>query len=102
MENILCTRKHCASICIIPVIFGKQSKSNNGTTLNKCLQCDEDKCGPAFKKCAGANRRRCGIGTDIARPDDQLCKVIDPMPEYFIADQYDQYDQYERQRLDLI
>lgn len=108
MENIKCTRKHCATLCIIPVLFKKVSKSHNGTMLNKCLQCDEDKCGPAFKKCAGANRRRCGIATDIARPDEEMCTIIDPMPvKYFMAkehyknDDYD-YNEYDQGKIDLI
>lgn len=76
MENIKCTRRKCTSVCIIPSFLNRQSVSN-GTTLNKCLRCDEDNCGPQFLKCAGANRRRCGIETDITRPDTQICKVVD-------------------------
>ena len=77
IENIKCTRRNCALTCILPSLSDRIDKQN-GTTLNKCLQCDEDKCGPAFKQCAGANRRRCGIKTDIDRPDDELCTVVDP------------------------
>jgi hypothetical protein len=60
----------------------KPKKNQNG--LSPCLQCDEDRCGSAFKSCAGANRRRCGIKTDIDRPTEQLCTVVDhlPIPEY--------------------
>ena len=46
--------------------------------LNPCLECDETNCGPAFKKCAGANRRRCGISTDINRSDDDMCHIAQP------------------------
>jgi hypothetical protein len=37
-------------------------------------------CGTAFIKCAGANRRRAGIPSDIGRVDLQLCTVVDPAP----------------------
>ena len=47
--------------------------------LNSCLQCDEDKCGPAFKKCAGANRRRSCIASDIFRDKDTICKDCEKM-----------------------
>ena len=39
------------------------------------LQCDELLCGPDFVTCAGANRRRLGITTDIARGGAELCNV---------------------------
>ena len=42
--------------------------------LNACLQCDEDMCGPAFKKCAGANRRRSCIPSDIMRDITLICE----------------------------
>ena len=41
--------------------------------LNECLECDEKLCGPNFLHCAGANRRRLGIVSDIARDDDEQC-----------------------------
>ena len=76
MENIACTRKKCLSVCIVPAFLNRQAKSN-GTVLNQCLKCDEEMCGPSFKACAGANRRRCAIPTDIDRPEDQLCPFVD-------------------------
>lgn len=44
-----------------------------GSSVKKCLKCDEDHCGPAFIKCAGANRRSSGIVSDIKRPPYQEC-----------------------------
>lgn len=43
--------------------------------------CDERMCGPQFSRCAGANRRRAGIETDIARDQSfELCKIVDADP----------------------
>ena len=79
MQNILCDRKHCLLICIESILKNESYVDEHGN-LNKCLQCDEDKCGPAFKECAGANRRRCCIHSDIFRDNATICKVCDPEP----------------------
>jgi hypothetical protein len=47
--------------------------------LNPCLACDERKCGPAFKRCAGATRRRAGIVSDIQRSQGEVCKHAHPV-----------------------
>ena len=72
LENILCDRKYCLTTCIMYKVFGRGEKRNG---LDPCLYCDESKCGPAFMTCAGANRRRCGIITDIGRSDQEMCKL---------------------------
>jgi len=41
--------------------------------------CDEANCGPDFLPCVGANRRKMNIVSDIARPADQQCHIVDPM-----------------------
>lgn len=80
MENIVCDRKKCATTCILSILLNEPYVDENGK-LNRCLQCDEDTCGPAFKKCAGANRRRSCIASDIFRDQDTICKVCDPLPQ---------------------
>jgi hypothetical protein len=45
--------------------------------LNDCIRCDEQMCGPEFAQCAGANRRRAGMLTDINRPERLMC--ADPL-----------------------
>ena len=79
MENILCDRKHCLAVCLESMLKNESYVDEHGN-LNKCLQCDEDKCGPAFKKCAGANRRRSCIASDIFRDQSTICKDCDPFP----------------------
>lgn len=41
----------------------------------ECLKCDENTCGPAFIKCAGANRRSSGIISDIDRVSSEVCPI---------------------------
>lgn len=79
VDNILHDKVLCATFCINK--FG--NSSNAGDFVNdKCLQCDEYTSGPAFIRCAGANRRSTGILSDINRTqlvgtkwDQQTCPV---------------------------
>lgn len=73
MQNILCDRKHCLAVCLESILKNESYVDEHGR-LNRCLQCDEDKCGPAFKACAGANRRRSCIASDIMRDKSTICK----------------------------
>ena len=46
--------------------------------LSPCLACDEHFCGPEFLTCAGANRRRVGIVSDLQRHEEvELCDKTD-------------------------
>jgi hypothetical protein len=75
-ENILCSRRNCKFTCLLSIFLGEKSNVNGGS-LNSCLECDEKLCGPEFIQCAGANRRRLGIETDIKRDKDQeQCHLI--------------------------
>ena len=81
-DNIECTKRKCFFTCMKRQII--KSESNNiiqqdgKPSLNKCLECDEKLCGPEFIKCAGANRRRLGIISDIIRdPYQEQCTDID-------------------------
>ena len=76
MENIKCDRQNCKWICLWSMIKNEPYVDENGN-LNSCLQCDEDKCGPAFKECAGANRRRSCIASDIMRDEALICTACE-------------------------
>lgn len=65
-ENIACTIRECTGECI---------KATIGGDKYKCLQCDEERCGSAFKRCAGANRRRAAVTTDIIRIPESMCSI---------------------------
>ena len=69
-DDIQCDSNHCKLDCISKFI-----DPNNNGKYQKCLQCDENNCGPGFIKCAGANRRSSGIVSDIERVTNQLCTV---------------------------
>ena len=73
MENIKCDRENYKWICLWSLLINEPYVDDKGK-LNKCLQCDEDLCGPKFKECAGANRRRSCIASDIFRDEDTICK----------------------------
>jgi len=79
VSNIMCTMQSCVFTCLIHAFMnGNIHSGSSHETLNLCTQCDEVRCGPAFLECAGANRRRSGIITDIVRDDDEVCKVVEP------------------------
>lgn len=73
-DNMRCTSAKCRFTCIKSVL--SREPNNYDGNLNSCLECDEKLCGPAFLKCAGANRRRLGIVSDIIRDaEKEQCKI---------------------------
>jgi len=66
IDDMGCAGAQCTLTCISAILRGVPHVVDG--KLNDCLACDEYNCGPAFIRCAGANRRRCGITSDIARP----------------------------------
>lgn len=80
-DNIACDAVNCKSKCWIKFFDSSNAKTaidnDSVGTFDfhaKCLKCDEEFCGPAFIKGAGANRRSSGIDSDIERADWQKCK----------------------------
>jgi hypothetical protein len=100
-DNIFCTAANCVFTCapmkFLPWLFDEShnSDSDNDTAggiadggdttrreaaaaaLNRCLECDEKICGRDFLSCAGANRRRTGIYSDIGRADESVFVDMD-------------------------
>ena len=75
--NVRCTIKNCVFNCIKSTVL-KEPNNSNDKFLNSCLECDEKLCGPAFIECAGANRRRLGIASDIVRDlKQEQCQLVD-------------------------
>lgn len=86
LDNIMCDLRKCVFTCIWYSLFqsidNKNSAGNNSMTsaaLNPCTECDERRCGPDFVTCAGANRRRSGIVSDIKRDSvHEVCHAVQP------------------------
>jgi hypothetical protein len=77
VQDMACSNKHCIFSCLKSLYLKREPKNLKDGSLNKCLECDEKVCGPAFLQCAGANRRRQGIVSDIQRDDDhELCRLV--------------------------
>jgi len=68
IDNMKCSASSCLMKCVWHNVLQKVPWSDQNQKLNPCIQCDEELCGPAFVTCAGANRRRAGIVSDISRP----------------------------------
>lgn len=71
VDNMKCSASSCLGKCIWHNMINKMPWSDK-SVLNECIKCDEEKCGPAFIQCAGANRRRAGVVSDIDRPQTQV------------------------------
>jgi hypothetical protein len=78
VENIMCDLRYCVFVCTWHSIFSEVDSGGESKKLNRCTNCDEKRCGPAFVKCAGANRRRTGIVSDIERDSDlEVCTEVE-------------------------
>ena len=71
-DNILNDKEVCTAHCLSKFVHPANDKPYE---KDGCLQCDEYSSGPAFIKCAGANRRSSGIISDIDRGPGQVCPV---------------------------
>ena len=60
------TARQCFTTCMRSWIAGEASNKPDGS-LNNCLECDEIKSGPVFKRAAGRTRRNSGIVSSIGR-----------------------------------
>jgi hypothetical protein len=94
VENIMCDVRSCLFTCMWHAIFSEvNSDSEDQQALNRCTECDEKRCGPAFVKCAGANRRRSGILSEFERDlDNEFCQHVESgwwnneiLQEYWLA-----------------
>ena len=77
VDNVLCDQRKCLFTCLWGLLRGEENNRDDAPSeLSACLKCDERLCGPAFIRCAGANRRRSGITSDIMRSTDQeMCRL---------------------------
>lgn len=63
VNDVKCSLSNCLRECLL--------------NPDQCIACNEIKCGPSFRKCVGANRRRTGIITDIRHADEEICTIMD-------------------------
>lgn len=81
--NVECNWKHCFKTCVkhkappfrwLPSYYQRSHSS----PLDPCIECDERMCGPLFIDCAGANRRRVGVVSDLQRDANlEICHKVD-------------------------
>jgi hypothetical protein len=78
--NYKCSIQNCIRTCIKHRYFPFLPSLNpwDSGLLDPCFACDEKLCGPAFVDCAGANRRRVGVESDIERDMHlEMCNKVD-------------------------
>jgi hypothetical protein len=69
------TRRECGWVCMVSWLSREPSNHPDGR-LNDCLQCDEDRSGPIFKRVAGRTRRNSGIRSSIDRHDGEVASLV--------------------------
>lgn len=80
IRNYECSIAHCLRTCIKHRYFSYLPSLGvwGSSGLEPCYACDEKICGPAFVGCAGANRRRVGVVSDIERDmEREFCNKTD-------------------------
>jgi len=79
VENIMCDLRKCVFTCVWYGLFQVKVDTGDTKKLNPCTTCDEVRCGPEFVTCAGVNRRRAGILSDIDRDfNTEVCADVTP------------------------
>eukprot|EP00529_Nitzschia_sp_RCC80_P000146 CAMPEP_0113485388 /NCGR_PEP_ID=MMETSP0014_2-20120614/24458_1 /TAXON_ID=2857 /ORGANISM="Nitzschia sp." /LENGTH=874 /DNA_ID=CAMNT_0000379033 /DNA_START=293 /DNA_END=2917 /DNA_ORIENTATION=+ /assembly_acc=CAM_ASM_000159 len=73
----LCAKTNCFWIFLQSTLINAVSDFRVGPDDVTSATCDEALCGPEFVPCSGATRRRMNIKSDIERPPEQQCNVVD-------------------------
>lgn len=66
--------KPCGGICLRDI--RKPYNIPPACQINDCLQCDEEKSGPIFKRFAARTRRRSGLISAIQRPCESVARLV--------------------------
>ena len=86
------TRELCLDSCLS--LLGKPPNLDaTGCPMNECIECNELKSGPYFKKYAGRTRRGSGLLSYIVRNCSELItsvQPLDPCPNGYIAGMEDE------------
>eukprot|EP00934_Nitzschia_sp_Nitz4_P002278 Nitzschia sp. Nitz4//scaffold216_size36101//17056//17784//NITZ4_007779-RA/size36101-processed-gene-0.44-mRNA-1//-1//CDS//3329542188//2278//frame0 len=80
VQNYECNIQNCVRTCLKQRFFPFLPTLSpwNSEPLDPCIACDEKLCGPDFIQCAGANRRRVGVISDIERDHGrEICTKVD-------------------------
>lgn len=78
LDNMVCGVQKCVFTCLKSQYIDWDPKNHADGKINRCYECDEKLCGPAFLQCSGTNRRRQGIRSDLSRDDEkELCQAVD-------------------------
>ena len=67
------TRESCLDVCLAHL---QSPYVDENGELNPCLDCDEQKSGPIFKKIAGRTRRNSGLASAICRPCNSVSLIF--------------------------
>jgi hypothetical protein len=77
-EDIVCTKQHCSFIFLQSQITNNVANFAVGPDEITSASCEEAHCEVgAFVPCSGATRRRMNIVSEIPRPVEEQCRIVD-------------------------
>lgn len=71
-----CARDNCMFLYQQQAIINRLTNFEVASGMKNAATCEEAMCELNFVPCSGANRRRMNIQSDIKRPSDQMCKLV--------------------------
>ena len=85
VASVECAKQNCMFIAVTALITNKLGNFAVGPSLVTPAMCNEAQCEQGnpgnFAKLSGASRRKMNIQSDIARPKDQQCSIVNAVPK---------------------
>lgn len=85
VHSVECAKQNCMFIAVTAMITNKLGNFAVGPSLVTPAMCNEAQCEQGnpgeFAKLSGASRRKMNIMSDIARPKDQQCSIVNAVPK---------------------
>lgn len=85
VHSVECAKQNCMFIAVTAMITNKLGNFAVGPNLVTPAMCNEAQCEQGnpgkFAKLSGASRRKMNIESDIVRPKDQQCVIVNAVPK---------------------
>jgi len=93
-DDILCSKHHCSFLFLQSTLINKMANFEVSADDITSATCEEAMCELVFVPCSGASRRRMNVISDISRPVNEQCSILDINDWELVFDE--QNDVYDR------